>query len=238
MRKDIVLALEQIRNKHRNAEDLLLDEVNRILIAGQFSEKNVLRNLKSYMNSFELANETISNSSAIFVKREIEKMCIENRLRFLDSKELINEIPYEAILKIKEINQGQGKDLKHFKIISTREFILGRNKEDNAALFAQTVYGNYLLIHQWGNGFSTTRKAVYFPVRSFEKLFLSVLFLSLIITFILPTSLITTDYRADYFSMYRMACFFHVTIFVTSFTVFGLFSFHSDLSNRNWDSIR
>jgi len=238
MKQDIIIALERIRNKHRNAEDVLLDEVNRILIAGQFSEKNVLKNLKSYMNSFELADEKITLSSSIFVKREIEKMCIENRLRFLDSKELVSEIPYEAILKIKEINASQGKELKHFKIISTREFILGRNNEDNAALFAQTVYGNYLLIHQWGKGFSNTRKVVYFPVRSFEKLFLSVLFLSLIITFILPTNLITTDYRADYFSMYRIACFFHVTIFVTSFTVFGLFSFHSDLSNRNWDSIR
>jgi hypothetical protein len=159
------------------------------------------------------------------------------RLRFLPSQHSASDIPYEAILKIKEMNSIYRKDLKHFKMVSSADFFTRANADAPAMLFAQTLYGNYYLIHTWGKSFNKWRSMKFFALRNFESLFACLFLFTLAETFLMPNHLLTTDVKAGYFSLYRMACVFHLLILNAAFTVFGLFSSGLNFSESNWDVV-
>lgn len=228
--------LNEERKKLRKESDELILEAQRILINDRFTEKKILDNLKQYNQSFELLNEDDIDESNLFTLSELKTFCIKNRLRFVSSTYFKGEFPYESILKIKDYNKFQKKDLRHFKILCPAELIADASLKCPAALFCKTMYGNYYLIHTWGENLSTKRKIVKWPLRNFETLFISALIVTALITLILPNSLLTTDVHAEYFSMYRAACFFHVLILIVGFSVFRMIATNKGLSSSIWDS--
>lgn len=225
------------RRIHRH-EDKLLEEARQLLIAEKFSEKHILQNLKSYNRSFELVNEEESREEDLFRIEEIKKVCTNYRLKFLDSQLYPGEIPYEALLKIKDINKVQRKDIKHFKILAPVEDFKDTAKVQDTLLFAKTVYGNYCLIHQWGTPLKASRKWKYWPFRSFENLLICVLLVTLLITLAIPTRRLTTDIKADYLSMYRIAAFFHILILNGGFTIYLTVAFRLKFSGATWDETK
>ncbi len=227
-------ALESER-KQPLQQDILLQEAERILLRSRLSDKNILDNLKFYNKSFEFLDDDEIEKDKIFTKAQIKNLCKKWRLQFLPSQNYSGELPYEAVLKIKDLNTTFRKDIKHFKILSTSSFFNQDNCANQAMLFAQTIYGNYYLIHKWGKALSKWRSIKFFATRNFESLFICLLIFSLTEALLMPTHLITTDERAGYFSLYRTACIFHLLIFNAGFTVFGLFSFHFKFSESNWD---
>lgn len=216
-------------------EDELLKEAERILVKGRLSEKNILDNLKFYNSSFEFLDDEELEGEAVYSIQQLKNVCTKLRLRFLSSQSYTGEIPYEALLKIKDLNKRYGKDLKHFKVLASEKFFLDEARGEEATLFAQTLYGNYYAVHSWGKPHRKSRKARFYFLRSFETLLFCLLAFSLFETMVLPTRLITTDARATYFSMYRIACVFHLLIFNAGFTVFALFGFHLNFSGSMWD---
>lgn len=228
--------LNQERKKLRKESDELILEAQRILINDRFTEKKILDNLKQYNQSFELLNEDDIDKKKLFTHAELKTFCIKNRLRFVDSNYFKGEFPYEIVLKIKDYNKFQKKDLRHFKILCPAELIADARLKSPAALFCRTMYGNYYLIHTWGENLSTKRKIINWPLRNFETFFISVLVATALITFALPNSLLTTDLHAEYFSMYRAACFFHVLILIVGFSVFRMIATNKGLSSSIWDS--
>ncbi|MDP2386082.1 MAG: hypothetical protein Q8M29_06910 [Bacteroidota bacterium] len=228
--------LSKERIKIRNLEETLLFEANKLLLEEQFDEKNILSNLRSYNRSFTFLNEEGLDPNLIFTLREIKNICVRYRLRFVDSQLYTGEFPYESLLKIKDLNALQRKDLLHFKILTTKEKIRDPEKNEDALLFCQTIYGNYFLIHRWGDSLPAKRKWISFPLRNFESLFLCVILFTAAVTFILPNKYLTTDLRAGYFSLYRIACFFHVLILATGFTIFYVFGRSKTFSSTDWDN--
>ncbi|MBK6835462.1 MAG: hypothetical protein IPG89_14795 [Bacteroidetes bacterium] len=228
--------LNQERKKLRKESDELILEAQRILINERFTEKKILDHLKQYNQSFELLNEDDIEASNLFTLNELKTFCIKNRMRFVDSNYFKGEFPYESILKIKDFNKFQKKDLCHFKILCPAELIADASLKSPAALFCRTMYGNYYLIHTWGENLSTKRKITNWPLRDFETFFVSVLLITAIITLTLPNSLLTTDVHVEYFSMYRAACFFHVLILLVGFSVFRMIATNKGLSSSVWDS--
>lgn len=228
--------LNQERKKLRKESDELLLEAQRILINDRFTEKKILDNLKQYNQSFELLNEDDIDKNNLFTPIELKTFCVKNRMRFVDSNYFKGEFPYESILKIKDYNKFQKKDLQHFKILCPAELISDASAKIPAALFCKTMYGNYYLIHTWGENLSNGRKIVNWPLRNFETFFISLLIVTALITIALPNSLLTTDVHAEYFSMYRAACFFHVLILFIGFSVFRMIGTNKGLSSSVWDS--
>jgi hypothetical protein len=51
----------------------------------------------------------------------------------------------------------------------------------------------------------------------------------------IPDRYLSTDTRATYFSMYRMAGIFHLLILNAGLTIFLIFAFHLSFSENNWD---
>lgn len=233
--------LEQQLNLFRNAaakEEKLLSEANRILQEDLFVEEKILDNLREYNKAFEKLDEEDVDKGLVFSISEIKKVAVTFRLKFLESKLYKPEIPYEAILKIKDLNQKFHKELKFFKVLSTPGGFTNKEIKEASLLFVQTNYDNYYLVHRWGGKLKWNRKLKFWPLRKFENLILTVFVTTLLLTLALPTELITLDPRAVYWSGYRAAAFFHLFIFNMGVTVYFTFAFARNFSNSVWDSYR
>ena len=165
---DIKYQLTRFRNKTRKEEDRLISEANRILRGELFKERQILENLKQYNKTFERLDEEDIDDELVFTPEEIRQVAITYRLKFLESKVFKPEIPYEAILKIKDLNEKFHKDLKIFKILAPYECFIGKKSLDSL-IFARTNYGNYYLIHRWGKALKWGRKLKYLPLRNFGR---------------------------------------------------------------------
>ncbi len=232
---DILNELQLLRAKDVEESEKLLSDVKNILIESKFNERNILNHLKDYNKSFLLIDEPDVDKDSVYTLKEIESIATKYRLRFLDSQHFKGEYPYEVILKIKDLNREHRKDLAYFKILADEEFFKSNKFEGQVLIFAETLYGNYFHFHTWGNPFPKTRIVKKYPLQKLETMFVSLCLLSLVLTLILPTKLITFDERADYWSMYRIAAYFHILIFCCGFAVFFLFSFRKNFSQANWD---
>jgi hypothetical protein len=232
---DIEKELESVRSRTRMGADIVLDETRRILNRDLFTEKKILENLGQYNKAFELVDDDKVDQDAIFHLAEIRRAAIVWRLKFLESRCLKSEIPYEAVLKIKEFDERQGKELKHFRVLSLPTAFRSANEIRQTLLFAMTVNENYYLIHRWGKPLSRWRKYIWLPFRTFEFLVITVLLVTLAVTMSLPTWLITLDPRAEYWSGYRTAAFLHIFIFNLGFTAFITFAFTKNFSSSIWN---
>ena len=228
------------KQKTFKQEEGLVEEAKRLLLAERFTEKNILQHLTSYIQSFEYLDENDLDEKKIFRKEEIKNCCTYYRLKFLDSQLFHGEFPYEALLKIKDLNRLHRKDMKHFKILSTAGAFTHNDAKQGALLFAQTICGNYYLIHHWGEKIKWNRKITHFPLRNFESLFICVLLFTLLFTLITPTTMITSDthVQQEYFNMYRIALFFHFFILTASMVVFRFFAHRLYFSSNEWDTLK
>ena len=224
------------RDKLRNTEEFLLSEANRILKQDLFAEKNILENLKQYNKSVEVINEEDITQDSIFSLSEIKQTAVIYRLKFLESKLYKPEIPYEAILKIKYLDETFYKNLKNFYVLSAPKSFIDKRNKDETLLFVKTNYDNYALVYHWGKKINNKRKLKFWPMRSFENLFSTVIVITLILTLSLPTFVITLDVKATYWSGYRVAAFFHLLIFNLGVTAFITFAFSKNFSSSIWNS--
>lgn len=232
--KDLKKQLDKFRLKNINESENAVTEANRILKKDLFTQKKILENLVQYNKSHELLDEEDLDSSFIFKLSEIKHICIINRLKFLDSKLYKSEIPYEAILKIKYLNQSNFKNIKFFKIMALPNSFL-KESNNESLLFAKTNYDNYFLIHKWGNALKSNRKFKFWHLRNFENLLVSLFMITLVITLILPTEFITLDHKVNYWNGYRAAAFFHLLIFNTGVTAYITFTFSKNFSSSIWN---
>lgn len=218
-------------------DEAVIDEVYKILNNDLLHEKKILNNLKYYQKSFsKIDEEDISDKNLIFKSTEIKALCIKYRLKFLESKHFKPELPYESVLKIRELNKTHHKDLKEFKILSHPNSFKKTETNENSLLFVPTNHGNYYLIHHWGPPLKWHRKFTSLPLRSFESIFITVAIISAIIAFSLPTRLIWLPQGADWWGGYRFGALFHIFIFNMGITAYITFAFSKNFSSSNWNS--
>ena len=110
-----------------------------------------------------------------------------------------------------------------------------KNAKSQILVFAPTVYGNYYLVHSWGQKMKWYKKILTFPLRNFENLACCLVMLALTTTLVIPTRHVTLDRDATYWCGYRFAVFFHLLIFYTGFTTYTLFGFNKPFSGSIWD---
>ena len=177
--------LREIRGKQYTEEQTLASVYELLAIDG-LKEEQIHHKLQSsnevFQNNFDL---DLLETDRIFHINTIEKICIDYRLRFLDSKYFKPEIPYEAISEIKHLEKTHNTNLNGFKIIAPAKLLKLKNADD-PLLFAPISNGYYYLIHKWGNDINPLRKWLMMPFRTFEHLVISMLVLSGILTFLVP----------------------------------------------------
>ncbi|CAL2079971.1 hypothetical protein [Tenacibaculum sp. 190524A02b] len=149
---------------------------------------NQYQNIKNRLekNSQVINNELLKQKlevDSIFHINQIQKICIDYRLRFLDTHLFKGEFPIEAITKIRQLEKDHQITLKGFKIIAPSK-LFKLKKADDPLLFVPIRNDYYYLIHQWGKDLHPLRKLKYWSVKNIENLALTLFIISSILTLI------------------------------------------------------
>ncbi len=183
-KKTLVDELLQDRKKFIS-ELQLLEEVKAILENNELERQEIKEKLKTKsstnVNKFEF---DLLETDKIFHINQIKKVCIDYRLRFLDSNLFKNEIPEEAITKISALEKAHETSLEGFKIIAPSKAFQLINYDD-PLLFAPIGNDYYYLIHKWGNDLVWYRKLMVSP---FKNLMNFVVFCGIISAVIIAVS--------------------------------------------------
>lgn len=207
--------LQNTKNKKDDCKQILA-EVQQILkqdslkegkIANQLSSKN-----STLGNNFDF---DLLETENIYHIDQIKEVCIDYRLRFLDSAHFKGEIPPTAISKIKHLEAAHNIEIKGFKIMAPSKLFKLEDKDD-PLLFAPIGNDYYYLIHKWGNDLHPLRKLFAWPFKNIANLLLLVLLISYLVTLMVPEGLFskkssTAEFWIIYFFMFK--CLASIVIF-------------------------
>ncbi|WP_411030954.1 hypothetical protein [Spongiimicrobium sp. 3-5] len=190
------------------SQEKVLDEVYLLLNKEAQKEERIAKTLtenrETVYNNFIF---DLLETDKIFHISQIKEICIDYRLRFLNSKYFKGKIPDEAIAKIKHLEKQHGIEIKGFKIIAPSRLFKLEDKDDPLLL---VPIGNdyFYLIHKWGNDLHPLRKLLMWPFKNISNLTALVLLLSYFITLMVPQGLFSksganTEFWIIYFFMFK-----------------------------------
>lgn len=230
-RVNVASKISQTRNKRITSQDLLA-EIHRIWEENDHKTKQIKQELNSGdsgdINHFDI---DLLDSSRIYHLRDIEKICIEYRLRFLHSSFFKAEIPAEAISEIKKLERQHQTRLKNFKIIAPSKLLKLENADD-PLLFAPMGNDYFYLIHSWGNDLHPLRKILMWPFRSLEHFVFVLLFGSLLLAFLVPDGLFSPKQSTTEFIM----IFFFIFKWVAGLAIFYGVKYGKNFNSAIWQS--
>lgn len=199
-----------------NAANDILEQVQRILKEDSDSRERISRNITggrdTVINAF---NFDFLESDKIYHIDQIRQICIDYRLRFLNSKYFKGEIPPEAFSKIKRLEQEHEIEIQGFKIIAPSKLFKLEDKDD-PLLFAPIGNEYFYLIHQWGDDLHPLRKWLMWPFKNIINLTVLVILISYLVTLLVPSGLFsksnsTAEFWIIFFFMFK--CIASVVIF-------------------------
>jgi len=224
--------LSSIKKKRILAEDIDLKQVYSILsnLDNELDriENNVIIGNGVANNKF---NIDLLNSDKIYHTKEIKQICIDYRLRFLDTKYFRGTIPAEGLSKIKALEKEHDTEIKGFKIIAPSKLFKLEDKDD-PLLFAPIGNGYYYLIHQWGNDLHPFRKLLMWPFKNMANLIILVLLISFLVTLMIPNGLFSkSSTNAQFWILY-----FFMFKCIASVVIFYGFALGKNFSPAIWNS--
>jgi hypothetical protein len=174
-------------------------------------EKNLLREVYEVLNKVSSTDQEIRkklsepprdreneftfdllDTSRIFHLSQIRKICIDYRLRFLDTKYFKGPIPDSAIEEIKLLEENHATTLDGFKIMAPSKLFKLEDKDD-PLLFAPIGNNYYYLVHKWGNDLHPLRKMLVWPFKNIVNLAALVVLVSILATFLVPEGLFSKN---------------------------------------------
>ena len=178
---NIIGELKKQRGKWISEENLIDSYKN---IFKKFDDENTATLNKLTSESTILKNDFIFDEldvNAIFHISDIKKICIDYRLRFLNTVHFKDKYPIEAVFKIKNLERVHGIILGGFKIVAPMD-VFKLKKADDPLLFAPMGNGFYYLIHKWGNDIHPLRKLKYWSIKNIENLVKALALISIFFT--------------------------------------------------------
>lgn len=104
------------RRKKFKSEKAIMEEVKAIFAKNDFERNKIHETLQEKSSTIQNdLNFDLLDTDKIFHLEQIKKICIDYRLRFLDSNIFKNEIPEEAITKIRILQKEHNTTLNGFK---------------------------------------------------------------------------------------------------------------------------
>ena len=227
--------LEDRLKKHRSreiSESDLLAEIKNIFDHNERKDASIISQLQSSSGrNHNALNLDLLDTDRIFHVDHIKAICIDYRLRFLDSKLFKGSIPYEAAIKIKELEKEHKTVIEGFKIMAPSKLFKLEN-EDDPLLFAPIGNGYYYLIHKWGNDLSPYRKLAVLPFKSFENLMILTALVSFFASFLIPKGLLSIETTGVQFLLTFLFMFKSVAAVVLYYS----FATGKNFNSVIWDS--
>lgn len=178
--------LDAVREKSSASTKDVLTEVQAILQETNQSDQEIVERIEN--SDTEIPNQfnfDLLESDHIYHISQIGKICIDYRLRFLDAKLYKGDLPYEAISKIKDLENKHNTTLNGFKMMAPSKLFKLENADD-PLLFAPMGNGYYYFIHKWGSDLHPLRKIMMWPFKTFETFMFTIFLVSLLLTYIVP----------------------------------------------------
>lgn len=222
----------QFRNK-RIPQAVLLEQVQKIFEEESSKEEKILRNIQADFNDFESNDFDFDHleTEKIFHLADIERICIDYRLRFLNTHLFKGELPYEAISKIKILEKTHQTELKGFKIMAPAKLFKLKNADD-PLLFAPMGNDYYYLIHSWGRDLHPLRKLMMWPFRHLENFIVLLLAVSLFLTYLVPEGMFSKEPTNSEFIM----VYFFMFKWIAGLAIFYGFKMGKNFSSAIWRS--
>ncbi len=229
-RTNIEQKLARLKNKGKEEE--ILDQVREILNR-EFQKDNKIReelaaSTNAALNAFDFDQ---LERNRIYHLDHIRKICIDYRLRFLDSSYFKGEIPRSALSEIKELEKSHNIELKGYKIMAPSRLFKLEDKDD-PLLFAPIGNGYYYLIHKWGNDLHPLRKLFAWPFKSVPNLAVVVVMISYLMTLLIPDGLFTKTGSATEFWI----IFFFMFKSIAAVVIFYGFALGKNFNPAIWNS--
>lgn len=227
--------VEELRKEQRREifADDILTEVNTILSQNQKERDRIINQLSeensTIVNHF---NIDLLETDRIFTLEQIRTVCIDFRLRFLDSHLFQNGIPEEAITKIYQLEKDHKIKLSGFKIVAPSK-TFGLKNYDDPLLFAPIGSGYYYLIHQWGNDLNVFRKWQFKPIKNIENFLIFSVLLSWIVALITPETNLSKQIPMASLIVFLFAFKSIVGVALYYFFMMGK-NFNSEIWNRDF----
>lgn len=229
-RTDIQKQLLTVRNR-TVSEEQILKEVNQILDTTLKRDEKVLDQLKNSGGSSNEFKLDELESERIFHLNDIHKICVDYRLRFLDSRFFKPEIPYDALMQIKELEKIHNTTLKGYKIVAPSKLFKLENADD-PLLFAPIGNDYYYLIHKWGNDLHPLRKMLMWPFKNLENFVVLLLVISFITALLVPDGLFSQQQTTTEFFM----IFFFIFKWFAGLSIFYGFKMGKNFNTEIWNS--
>lgn len=232
IKTNLVEELQKKRDKKITGE-MILAEVNAILCQNESERERIQKELKS-------ENSTITNhfnidkleSTRLFTLDEIKAVCLDYRLRFLDSHLFQNGIPEEAITKIHQLEKEHETTLNGFKIVAPSK-TFGLKNYDDPLLFAPIGNGYFYLIHQWGNDLNRWRKWQFKPIKNIENFLVFSVLLSWLVAVLTPETNLSKQIPMASLIVFLFAFKSIVGVALYYFFMMGK-NFNSEIWNREF----
>lgn len=207
------------------AEASILAEVKAIFAENHLEREKLAQKIST--NGSAKVNQLqfdILETDRIFHIKQIKTLCIDYRLRFLDSNIFKNTIPAEAISKIRIMENEHHTSLDGFKIIAPSKSFQLLNYDD-PLLFIPIGNGYYYLVHQWGHEISPWRKLFVLPVRNLWNFTLATIIISLVVTLLIPSN-----------NLSRSVPLASIIIFLFAFkSIFAVFAYYFFMMGKNFN---
>lgn len=220
------------RNK-RISREVLMEQVHRILALDDEKDEAVIDRLKNDDGGDDQNNLIVDllDGNRIYHISDIEKICINYRLRFLNSGLYKAEFPYETVIRIKELEKEHGISLKGYKLMAPASVFKLKNADD-PLLFAPIRSDYYYLVHSWGRDLHPFRKLLMWPFRHLENFMFFLLVMSLVCTSLIPAGMFSPENTPSEF----FVLFFFMFKWITGLSIFYGFKYGKNFSSAIWRS--
>lgn len=248
---------ENLKNQKKKDMEVLdsVKEVRLLLQNAESEDARILRNLSenSELNRVERITQTALEierleskyTGDIFTLEQIEKLAIDYRLRFLNSRYFTGKFDVEVAAKIKEFGRENNMSLNEYHL-KNNFFILGPKeifdlkdekyiepKQLDPVLFYKLDDNHYRMIHKWGSDFTILRYLEGFKWKNIGNYFWFTLFatfpiISFIVGLFIPLSFVTFTIGCV------LSIFFFILIPSLAYTIIFKIGHKTD---NDWDTI-
>jgi hypothetical protein len=208
--------LSDQRSKNETSAHLDVLDGFKTLLNAPSDGARILENLFESTGDLESLNFDALETERIYHISDIKKLCVDYRLRFLDS--------------------AQGREIKGFKMIAPAGMFKLAEKDKDPLLFVPMGGGYHYLLAKWGNDLHPLRKALVYPFRDFESLMKTVFGFCLAVALLFPEGLIRGPKDTGTILHLRVIFFFWMVFSTGAMTALYGFSRMKNFNANLWKS--
>ncbi len=214
----------QQRRKFKSESEILA-EIQALFVENENERSGIVTKLRvkssTKVNHLQL---DLLKTDKIFHVDQIRQICIDYRLRFLESSIFKNEIPEEAITKIRIMEKEHNTSLEGFRIIAPSKAFHLLNYDD-PLLFVPIGNDYYYLVHQWGTEMNPWRKLLVLPIKNLGNFTITSIVLSILIAFIVPEN-----------NLSKSVPLASLIVFLFAFkSIFAVFAYYFFMMGKNFN---